>query len=105
MSRDEYKCENWEEYNENYDDVKWSIISLRVELAKKCSEYVGYPLEKIWIFDFTKKVRVFYSEMWKEDMIKIPFIDKREYYCLVNYFEKQVDVLNKWSDGEFLFKI
>ena len=104
MQRTDYICEHWEEYENDKKNLISEIRQKKEELICECNEFINYPTNKIWIFDFTKSVSIKYDNLFKMEYLKIPFIDKHEYYCLINYLDKQIDILWKSSDGEYLFK-
>lgn len=104
MQRTEYKCEHWEEYENDKKNLIIETRQKKEQLIKECNEFINYPINKIWIFDFTKSVTIKYHSLFEMECLKIPFIDKHEYYCLINYLDKQIDILWKASEGEYLFK-
>ena len=38
------------------------------------------------------------------EILKVPFISKKEYFCLISLFENMWKYMYKWSDGEWMFK-
>lgn len=101
-----YKCENYDTYEEDYDEVYNNLINTRKLFIDECNSFVDYPKETFLFFDFTKKIK-FKDERFIGLLLKVPFIDKKEYFCLINLFENMVDYMFKWSsvdDEEWMFK-
>ena len=97
-----YKCDNWDNYNEISVNNFQKLTNTRELLVEKCNEYLNYPVKKFLFFDFTKKVKLDDNNSIEEDMLCVPFVDKREYYCLIALLDS-MSVLGKWFYDGYYF--
>lgn len=83
------KCQEYEESKEKRNEAKKLEEQYWNELVEKINEYIQYPQNKKWvIFKRNKKASFKYDKDIGETYIKIPKIEKREYYCLINLLSK-----------------
>lgn len=90
-----YKCENYDTFNIDYYETKLELNSKRMILLDKCNDFVNYPTKKFLCFNLTKKIK-FKNKEFIGLLMEIPFIDKQEYFCLINLFENMNNYLVKW---------
>ena len=103
MNTNQYKCENWDEFNSS--NVEEDLIIQAWKIEDAVNEFISYPKTKFLFIDTTKRV-------WIKDkkdgvstmMIDVPFIDKREYYCLIKLLDESNDILSNWTRGTYFFK-
>lgn len=103
-SNNKYKCENYDTYHKEFDEVNKNIFVAVHTLVDECNNFVDYPKEKFLCFDFTKKIKLKHDKDidW---VIRIPFVDKKEYFCLISLFEyMEHDYLFHWRDDTWSFK-
>ena len=103
INRSRYKCENWEEFNNN--NIEEKLMNQAVQVVNCMNEFINYPKTKFLFINTTKKVKIYKRKDFVSGMIMIdiPFIDKREYFCLINLLD-DLDVLAEWSKGTYWFK-
>lgn len=86
-------CQNYEEANEIRQYAKKAHQEAIESIVRLINEVLDYPIEK-WLFlsyqdQATYKI---YKDGWDEHFlgykIKIPHINKKEYYCIIQMFEK-----------------
>lgn len=98
-----YKCEHYDNYNIDYYELKINLNNTRNLFIEKCNEFVDYPTKKFFIFKSKKQIK-FKEESFIGLTLNIPFIDKKEYFCLINLFEHMSKYMWNWHDGVWLFK-
>lgn len=103
INRSQYKCENWDEFNNN--NIEEKLMNQAVQVVNCMNEFINYPKTKFLFINTTKKVKIYKRKDFVSGMIMIdiPFIDKREYFCLINLLD-DLDVLAEWSKGTYWFK-
>lgn len=79
----EYKCNHYDTYKDDYENAKEQWSSAKGELVEYCNDYIHYPKKRL----FQKKVKVKEETLWGS-VLEIPYIDKKEYYCLINQLDK-----------------
>ena len=99
----EYKCNHYDTCNDEYDETYSDLIDTRNLFIKKCNEFIDYPTEKFFIFKSKKQIK-FKDESFIGLTLNVPFIDKKEYFCLINLFEHMPKHMWNWNGGVWLFK-
>ena len=100
---DEQRCKNYEETKKKLEEAHRLEEQYWKELAEKINEYIDYPKSRWAIFDMTDKAKIGYSYFLSERYIRVPYIEKKEYYCVINLLKKND---NFWkSDDKFLLYI
>jgi len=103
MSTIEYKCENWEEANNT--SFEKELMDLRVQVVKNMNDFIKYPETKLLFINTTKKIKIKKGDFGLNDIqIEVPFINKREYYCLMKLLDESKDILMKWNKDTYIFK-
>ena len=91
-------CQNYEEADEIRQSAKEAHQKAIESIVELINEILNYPIEK-WLFlshqdQATYKI---YKSDWDKSFlgykIKIPYIDKKEYYCIIEMFKKA----KKWD--------
>ena len=90
----EYICKHYNSYEKEYIKICTHLEDTKELFIKKCNYYIDYPKQKFLFIDKTKKIQFRYEE-WIGSVLIIPFVDKREYYCLINLFEHMEDYISK----------
>lgn len=98
-----YKCEHYDTYDDDYDKIYSDLVDTRSLFIEKCNEFVDYPTKKFFIFKSKKQIK-FKDESFIGLTLNVPFIDKKEYFCLINLFEHMSKYMWKWHNGVWLFK-
>ena len=98
----EYICKHFDTYKEDIENIKAEEELTMFFLEKLFNEYISYPEHRFGCFDFTKRAKVYYDDVFSSKAIKIsiPFIEKREYYCVINLLNNE-DLL-KWGSDYFI---
>lgn len=105
MEQDNYKCEHWEGYVEEYSEFIEDFENLKNELVDKCNDFMDYPLSRFLFFNRTKRVSFSTSNMLDLEVLSIPFIDDGKYYCLITLLDSLEDIIGRYSKGNYYFKL
>ena len=100
----EYKCNNFFEATYKETDTLESIERFYELLVDWINVYINYPTKKFLFKDVTKKAYLRKDDCFKFKLVGIPFIDKQEYYCVVNLFKNNRNILEVYTD-EYCFII
>lgn len=107
IPRDEYKCEHFSEWEEDYHKTRGEIYCLMDKLEQNINEYLGTEERKILFIKWTEKSSVEMKDDGYYDAIhiKIRYFEKQEYYCLKTLF-KNSPYLRKhfWRDNSWVIK-
>jgi hypothetical protein len=102
-NRIEYKCKYWDTYEEEHIGLVEEINNTHNLILDKCNDFLNYPIERFLFFDFTKKVKLNIDDGVR--VLEIPFIDKREYYCLIHLLDGLMDIFySSFNRGEYVFR-
>lgn len=103
-------CRNYEEA----DETRQSAIKVHEEaiesIVELINEMLDYPVEK-WLFFYHQNKATYskYNSAWNGEFlgykITIPYIDKKEYYCIIQMF-KEAKKWDKYSiyDSEWVIR-
>lgn len=94
MHKDEYKCEHFSEWDENYHKTRGDIYYFMDKLEQDIDEYLGTEERKILFIKWTEKSSVEMKDDGYYDSIhiKICYFEKQEYYCLKTLFKNHPDL-------------
>lgn len=101
MKSHEYKCEHWEDYENNYNTKKNKLNNYYNLLCKQCNEYIKYPKEKLLFIDLTKKVKIINNSIFGTE-VNIPYVDKQEYHCLIKLFNSHNNIIKLWGNENYI---
>ena len=94
FDNNERKCQDFDFAKEKREEAKKFEEEYWEQLEDKINAHIQYPQTKKWmIFKRTKKAEVGYDNIIQEKYIKIPEIDKKEYYCVIDYLNKNENFL------------
>ena len=100
---DEQRCKDYEETKKKLEEAHRLEEQYWKELAEKINEYIDYPNSRWIIFNTTNKANIGYHHFFNERCIKVPYIEKQEYYCVINLLKKND---NFWqANNKFLLNI
>lgn len=99
----EYICKNYESYKDDKIRIDSKIEVYKRKVEVECNNYLNYPESKLWVFDFTKKVEFKEDNIWGT-ILKVPFIDNKEYFCLINLFENHKEILYQLYYNEYILR-
>lgn len=99
----QYICEKWDTYTQDYTNICKEIKDTKQLIVEACNNYINYPQKKFLFFDITKKVEFKDCYSFNEDMLYVPFVDKREYYCLISLFDSSHLLWHLYT-GEYYLK-
>ena len=85
FNTDEEKCTNLENANEQIETACQLEKQHWDKLVEDVNEYIGYPTKRRWGIFPPKKAKLGYDSFLQTTTIKIPKIEKQEYYCVINY--------------------
>ena len=102
INLDEYKCEYWDKYEEECNKLLKEFNDIKKLLVERCNDYIQYPKKTILFFEITKGVSIVKDEVFSEKLI-VPFIDKREYYCVINLFKNHENLLELFEPNAYIF--
>ena len=92
------KCANLELANDEYGRAKEKEDRYYDLLIKTINEYIDYPKKKTLFIVRQKQSSVHIDNTFSSSfkIVKIPYIDKQEYYCVINCFNKNINV-REWG--------
>lgn len=105
MHRDEYKCEHFSEWDENYHKTRGDIYYFMDKLEHNINEYLGTEEHKILFIKWTDKSSVEIKDdgYYNAIHIKICYFEKQEYYCLKTLFKNHLDLREHfWRDNTWV---
>lgn len=91
-----YRCENYDTFYDDYEKIRTDLINTRKLFIDECNNFVDYPKKTILCFDLTKKIK-FEDGSFIGLTLYVPFIDKKEYFCLIALFENMPDYIFNWG--------
>lgn len=96
--KDEYLCRDYDESKKLIKECKENHKKEIQKVVELLNNYISYPEKKILIFDVSNKVKWSnekwgWTDEWIGYNIKIPYIDKQEYYCVKELF-KSLEYIN-----------
>lgn len=100
-------CKNYDKAHEIEQLCKQRIKQLLNLLIEQINQYINYPIEKKWFYTKQKQAQWRYTReeaVFNGYVVKIPYIDKQEYYCIKCLLTKyQIDNINL-NNVEYLFE-
>lgn len=100
FDNDEKKCLEFDFCQEKMAEAKQFENEHFEQLIKDINEYIQYPKKKVLFFDVTQRAEGGYNEYWDSIYIKVPKIEKQQYYCVINRLNKHEHTLkisqDKW---------
>ena len=101
MCKPKYICEYWDVFDQDITDCTNRLEMLKQELVNACNDYIDYPVKKFLFYDYTSKVS--YDD--ERCVLKIPYIHKKEYYCLRSKLDSSQDIVTHlYGEEYFLHK-